>query len=116
MTTTTTAPKTLTITRRSRNLGVGWSNTPSGRGTAITPPTGPSVVGTLRDVQAEYERAVALHSGGTHWCVCFYVGETRVTRESFLNAMSALLAPGEKDWAGHTPRYMSDAERVEVVA
>lgn len=103
------------ITRRSRNLGIGWSNSPTRDG-RIAPPDGPSVVGSLRDVSAEYDRARRLHSGGVHWTAAFYVGGQRVSAEDFLAAMSLLLAPGQRDDWGHTPRYLADSATVETVA
>ncbi len=105
----------ITITRRSKNLGIGWSNTPARDG-RITPPEGPSVVGSIRDVSAEYNRARRLHSGGVHWTAAFYVGGVRVQAEDFLRAMSDLLAPGLKDDWGHTPRYLADEATVEAVS
>ena len=107
---------TKTITRRSRNLGIGWSNTPTRDGRYIEPVTEPSVVGTLRAVAAEYDRARKLHAGGTYCTAAFFVCGERVVAEDFLLAMSSLLAPGQRDDWGHTPRYLADSATVTVVA
>ena len=98
-----------TITRRSRNLGVGstmqrWSRTAKPR-LVIDEVRTPDFVGTLKDVMAEYEHIVRLYLGG-NWRVEFFVGGVRVDKWEFLNASRALLT---KDGAG---RYMSDAEEV----
>ena len=119
----TTTPKTLTITRRSRNLGIGWTSQPvqvrAANGSthlAIADVTEPSVVGTLREVAEERDRARRVNSGHD-WHAAFFVGGVRVERERFLIAMELLLARRERERGERGALgYMSDAETVEVVA
>jgi hypothetical protein len=120
MTTTTTAPATFTITRRSRNLGIGSTSQPVQR---RNPATGaswleiesvgsPDVTGSLAAVMAEYDRVRRVNAGHDYR-VSFFVGGVKVDRQDFLRAAELLRtessASERRDGAG---RYMSDAETV----
>ena len=64
-----------TITRRTRNLGMGWSNDPVQDGERLTVrrATTPDFVGTYRQVQDELGRATRLNSGND-WRRVLFVG------------------------------------------
>lgn len=102
-----------TITRRSRNIGIGWTLQ---RWTRTAKPRRvldevhtPDFVGTLKEVWAEYQRIIRVYLGGVYR-VEFFVGGVKVDRWDFLNASRALLT---KDGAG---RYMSDAQEVPAAS
>jgi len=61
------------ISAKNRNLGLGWSNVPSGKGIEITPPNGPSVVGGLRSIERELTHAYNLNRGN-FWIKQLFVG------------------------------------------
>ena len=121
---TTAATEThFTITRRSRNLGIGSTSQPVQRRNPTTGATWleiesvdtPDVVGTLRDVSAEYDR-VRRVNGGHDYRVSFFVGGVKVKRDEFALAMSMLLTPGQREHGAprgeRAPRYISDSEIV----
>lgn len=124
MTTATTRPEIFTITRRSQNLGIGWSNTPVQERTAsggsrlrISDVTAPDVVGTLEDVAAEYDRARRINSGND-WRAVFFVGGVEVDREQLLYAMSVLRTRHTRERhedRGRTRKWESDSETVYAV-
>lgn len=69
------------LTSRSRNLGFGWSNQPSGRDAlSITAPTAPDAVGGLRSVENELSRAIRLNSGNYWSGRLFIAGKAVVAR------------------------------------
>lgn len=113
-------PEIFTITRKSRNLGIGWSNQPVQERNGgfsrlvIEDVTKPDVVGTLEDVAREMERARRINSGND-WRRAFFVGGVRVDREMFEHAMWMLRSenPERPAWRGQkVSKYMSDAETV----
>ena len=97
---------TLTITRRSRNLGIGSTSQPRRNPTTgrleIESVDAPDVVGGLAAVMAEYDRACRVNSGHDYR-VSFFVGGAKVLRDDFLTAASLLRAK------------ISDAETVTAV-
>ena len=92
---------TATITRRTRSLGIGWRNdTEQTRaGLRVKRPTRPDVVGTVKDVRAELERARRINSGGTDWRRAFFLGGRRVAEVNDVEMEYALelLANGIDD-------------------
>lgn len=125
MTTTTAAARTFTITRRARNLGIGSTSQPVQRrmpnGSTrleIESVDKPDVVGTLREVSAEYARVRRVNSGHDY-NVQFFVGGVPVRRDEFVMAMEMLLTPGSRPYGAaryeRAPRWMSDAETVTAV-
>lgn len=122
---TTAADRTFTITRRARNLGIGSTSQPVQRrlpnGSSfleIESVDSPDVVGTLREVSAEYDRVRRINSGNDY-NVQFFVGGVKVRRDEFLDAMRLLLTPGSRPYGAaryeRAPRWMSDAETVTAV-
>lgn len=105
--------QTATITRRSRNLGIGWRNTPrqvynheTGKSwLEIEEVTTPSVTGSYKQVLAEYRRAKRINSGGLEWRAAFFVGGRRIAPGSDL-AFRLTLLEGK----------LSDEETVEVLS
>lgn len=75
--TTVTIITTVTITTRARNLGYGWSSTPTGVGCQIEIPT-ETATGGLRTVEHAMERAHRICSGGVFWREAMFVGGRRV--------------------------------------
>lgn len=69
---------TVTISSRTRNRGLGWSTQPRGRGTGITPPSGPDVSGGLRTIERELERVHRATSGGVYHRIRLFVGARAV--------------------------------------
>ena len=65
-----------TISSRSRNLGLGWSNTPARNG-GIAVASAPDVTGGLRSIEAEWQRARQLNSTND-WSASLFVGGRRV--------------------------------------
>lgn len=114
-----------TITRRSRNLGIGSTSQPVQRRNPTTGATwleiesvdAPDVVGTIADVEREYDRVRRVNSGHDYR-VAFFVGGVKVRRDEFLAAMGLLLTPGHREYGAprgsRAPRYMSDAETVRA--
>jgi hypothetical protein len=120
---TTTAPATLTISRRSRNLGIGSTSQPVQRRNAETGASwleiesvdSPDVTGTLADVMAEYDRVRRVNSGHDYR-VSFFVGGVKVRREGFLRAAELLRTENSaSDRRVGASRYMSDSETVGAV-
>lgn len=121
--TTATIETRFTITRRSRNLGIGSTSQPVQRRNPTTGATwleiesvdAPDVVGTLRDVAAEYDRVMRVNASHDYR-VSFFVGGVKVKRSEFALAMSTLLTPGSREYGAprgeRAPRYMSDSEIV----
>lgn len=71
----------VTITRRSRNLGYGWNNTPgtmrlsNGGTTSYIPrPDHPGVQGGPRTIFEERHHAARINSGGVWWSEALFVG------------------------------------------
>lgn len=98
--------RTVVVTSRSRNLGIGWTNQPrqTRAGLALERVERPSVVGTRRQVLEELERARRGNQGNA-WRAAFFVGGRRVvpmdaeTGTSFVEQLR-LLQPGEAfTWA-----------------
>lgn len=116
--------ETITVTRRNRNLGIAWTNEteqqrmPNGGSFLAVrdPGVTPDVVGTIRDINAEYDRARRIHSGGTSWRVRFFVDGRPVDADDMREAMAALLQPGirERGQRGRTPRFFADDAVVRV--
>lgn len=113
--------RTFSVTRRSRNLGIGWTNevvsvqNPRNgkRSQRVAPVEGPSVVGSLRDVATEYDRACKLHADGTAWRCEFFVGSTPVDSNEFLAARRSLLG-NEEGGAGRSTQAIVHAAPVSV--
>src|SRR5256885_2248071 len=70
-----------TITPRSRNLGLGWSNTPyqtyndrgQSTGLGIREPNSPDSTGGLKSVETELRRAARIN-GSAYWQARLFVG------------------------------------------
>lgn len=74
-----------TVTRRTKSLGYGWTNSPQAR--AATPTieqvTSPDVSGlTVTGVLKEQEKARRLNSGGNFWRSAFFVRGRRIVAVS----------------------------------
>lgn len=80
------------ITRRSKNLGYGWTTEPvSGSSTPrIQDVKRPNVTGTLRAIEAEYRRRANITSGGVWYRDALYVGGRRVVNETVRNVLAEL--------------------------
>jgi hypothetical protein len=89
--------KTIKITRNSKNLAFGWSNTPLRNKAEIESVESPSVVGNWRVVCAELDRARRINSGGVWFRFALFVGGKRVQGPSW--EITAALAGLESD--GH---------------
>jgi hypothetical protein len=71
--------KTITINARSRNLGLGWTNQPTGEDAySIKIPSAPDHVGGLAAVERGLAEAAHYNSGGTFYNVALFVGSQRV--------------------------------------
>lgn len=121
MTTAAKSATVFTVTRRSRNLGIGWSNTPARERSGnfsrlvIADVTKPDVVGTPEDVARELERARRINSGND-WARAYFVGGVKVDREGFEHAMEMLRTPYPRERGERTTRkYLSDSETVYAV-
>jgi hypothetical protein len=69
------------LTSRSRNLGYGWSNQPSGNGPlAICKPAAPDASGGLRAVENEITRATRFNSGNFRSGQLFVAGKPVIAR------------------------------------
>lgn len=71
------------VTTRARNLGYGWTSAavrdPRG-GMRIARVDAPDVVGGLRTVERERDRALRNVSGGTHWAEALFLGDRCIAR------------------------------------
>lgn len=61
-----------TLTSRSRNLGLGWSNMPGRQSLEIVPLSTPDASGGLRAIESELARAQRLNSGN-FWSARLFV-------------------------------------------
>ncbi len=68
-----------TISSQSRNLGIGWSNTPvqTERGLVISVPTSPDSTGNVTECEKTIARAYHLNKGND-WTYALFVGGQRV--------------------------------------
>ena len=68
----------LTITRKSRNLSMGWCNSPTGRGTEISEPSAPREQGGIATLHRQIAECRRTNSGGNYHTTGLYVGGKRV--------------------------------------
>jgi len=66
------------ITRRNRNLGFGWSTTPTGKGTSIEMPKRPGVRGSAATVEREIAYMGEIVGTDTFCNTAMFVGSRRV--------------------------------------
>jgi hypothetical protein len=106
----TTQPATAAvITPRTRALGYGWSHTPIAvrprpglEHYAIPAPTAPTVIGSLRDVEVERERAARINSTAD-WVERLFVGDQPVTAARIVQ--EAHPVPGYAGALPHSPYF-----------
>lgn len=92
------AKTTVRISRRTKNLGFGWSNSMGdGPSPRIVPPTSPSITGTAKECWAERERARQLNSGNDY-SFRWFVGGKPVLRNARLSDDLFLLLHGDRDF------------------
>lgn len=89
--------KTITITRQSKNLGLGWTNQPKRNEPAIEAVETADVTGNWHVIDAEWDRARRLNSGGTWYRVALFVGGKKITenKDEISMALSDLRTTGE---------------------
>lgn len=115
-----TTKATTAITRRTRGLGLGWTNDverdPRG-GLRVKAPASPDVIGAVRECLAEYDRAARVNSGGTDWRHQWFLGGRPIREAHGIGIVDALrmlvteLPASERARGGS--RFMDDT--VEVV-
>lgn len=97
MTTTTAAPRTITITPRTRSIGFAWTNSVEDDGNGrsrVRDVRAPRVVGNWSKILAAYDRAAEENSGGTYWSYGLWVGGVRVRNPDSLRADLVELSEG----------------------
>ena len=76
--------KTMKITRRTKSLGISWTNglervdDANGCSSGVADPGGPDVVGSPAAILKEFDRARRINSGGTFWRCNAFLGRTRL--------------------------------------
>jgi hypothetical protein len=90
---------TRTITRRSRNLGFGFSNQMARTGPDESPrierPAGPSVTGNWRDIVDAYQKALRTH-GPTEFRTRLYVDGSEVLDLTVGEFVGLIQSPGQE--------------------
>lgn len=75
------------ITRKSRNLSYGWSNTPAGNGTEIETPREESKRGGLRSIYAGYRECLRINSGGAFFRFAIFVNGRRIVSHNAVDLL-----------------------------